>query len=190
MEGWLDFDKILVAQTSLEMLSHSLSSIKTKPSYWQWVYIALHSAVQGYMVLALTGSNSLLTYREKDAKKWLENYENNTALPDCRLDNFMSLYEKVKSDRFLLYENTQKYVPSGFQENSLYQVNKLRNNFVHYKYWNYTLVMGNSQFQIVNDCLDFIEFLALRSNNVFWGDETYKKNTEEILDNCRSLARS
>jgi hypothetical protein len=47
MEGWIDFDKISVAQTSLEMLLYCLKSVKNKPEYWQWIYITLHSAVQG-----------------------------------------------------------------------------------------------------------------------------------------------
>ncbi len=187
MEGWLDFDKIIIAQTSLEMFRSCLRLEKKKPEYRQWVYITLHSAVQGYMVLALTGSNSILTYNDKCAEKWLSCYEMKTKLPDCGLDKFMNLYQKIKSDRFLLYANTQKFEPTVSQEKSINDLNTQRNTFVHYKYGNLFIRQGNSPSQFLSDCLDFIDFLALRSNNIFWGEEKNKKNVEKLLDDCRTI---
>ena len=49
----VSFDKYKVGITSLEMLLHSLKTVKENDTYWQWVFITLHSAVQAFMVLAL-----------------------------------------------------------------------------------------------------------------------------------------
>ena len=46
------FNKHTVGLTSLEMLLHCLKIVEQKKTYWQWVYISLHSAVQAYMVVA------------------------------------------------------------------------------------------------------------------------------------------
>lgn len=188
MEPSLDFDKHNVAQTSLRVLLHFLNSVKTDPLYWQWVYISLHSAVQGYMVLALTGTNSLLTFRDKDAKSWLKSYDANQNLPDCRLDSFLKLYSKTKSKRFLLYTDSQKFVPTKSQDKNIRNLNKFRNDFIHYKYDGFMMIQGPSPFQIVMDGLDFIDFLAFKSNNVTWWDDKQTKETKRILGECKFMA--
>lgn len=187
MKDWIDFDKISVAQTSLEMLLYCLKSVKNKPEYWQWIYITLHSAVQGYMVLALTGTNSLLTYSDECAKEWLRCYENETVLPDCYLDKFMNLYKKIKSDRFLLFLNSQKYQPTSSQKKNIKRLNDIRNTFVHYKIDLFMASQSDFPYEIVLDCLNFIEFLALKSNNIFWGEEENKSTVEKLLNDCRAV---
>ena len=91
MEDTIGFDKLSIALTSLSALSHFLNSTKTKKINWQWIYITLHSAVQGYMVLALTGTNSVLTYRDKCAKDWLIKFNACEPLPPCKLNTFSNL---------------------------------------------------------------------------------------------------
>lgn len=186
MENWVRFDEKLVAHTSLEMLLFCLNSIKTKPTYWQWVYITLHSAVQSFMVLALTGTNSLLIYKDVHREKWLREYQDSKRTTSTKLDSFKNLYEKVKSDCFLLYENTQKFIPTDSQEKSIEQLNTFRNEFVHYKYGKYSIRLNDSSFRIVSDCLDFIEFLGFESNNVFWDCEIKREKIKKVLEECGS----
>ncbi len=186
MEPSLEFDKYNIAKTSLKVLSHFLSSVKTNSMYWPWVYISLHSAVQSYMVLALTGSNSLLTYRDKDAECWLKSYNANENLPDCRLDCFLNLYSKTKSKRFLIYTNSQKFMPTKSQDKNIRNLNKYRNEFIHYKYDSLLMIQGPLSFQIVLDGLGFIEFLVFRSNNITWSDDNQTEEIKRILENCRS----
>ena len=40
---------------------------------------ALHSALQGMMTLALEGGNNLRVLKPKDAKRWLDAYENGST---------------------------------------------------------------------------------------------------------------
>lgn len=189
MRGFVEFDKYIVGINSLEILLHSLKLVKEKVTYWQWIYISLHSAVQAYMVLALTCSHSLWTYKKKDMEKWLEKYDANKPLPDCDLDNFLNLYEKTKSDNFLFYTISVRFVPSKTQDWSMKQLNKLRNDFIHYKYGGFT-IMSNPPYVIVTDCLAYVEFLAFQSNNIDWFEERYKNETERLLFECRSVIKS
>lgn len=189
MSDFVEFDKHIIGKNSLEILLHCLKSVKGKATYWQWIYISLHSAVQAYMVLALTFSHSLWTYKKKDMEDWLGKYNDNEPLPDCKLDNFLNLYRKTKSKDFLFYSNSEKFVPSKTQDWSMKQLNKLRNDFIHYKYGSFT-IMSNPPYAIVTDCLAYVEFLAFQSNNIFWFEEQYKTETERLLAECRSVVNS
>ena len=186
MSDSVSFDKYIIGITSLEILLHCLKSLKEKVTYWQWVYISLHSAVQAYMVLALTSSTSLLTYKEEDAEEWLQKYDANEQLPDCKLDYFMNLYRKTKTTKFLFYSNSVRFVPSKTQDWSIKRVNALRNDFIHYKHAGLMLILGDP-FVILTDCLDYIEFLAFQSNNIDWFEDSYKSETERLLSECRAI---
>lgn len=190
MSGFVEFDKHIVGINSLEILLHCLKSVKEKVTYWQWIYISLHSAVQAYMVLALTGSNSLMTYKKDDMKKWMKSYDTNGALPKYELDFFDELYKKTKTSSFEFYTNTQVFVPSPSQDENIFHLNKLRKGFVHFIDDSLSLILGEVPFQLVTDCLDYIEFLAFQSNNIFWFEEQYKTETERLLAECRSVVNS
>jgi len=176
----VSFDKYKVGITSLEMLVHSLKTVKEKDTYWQWIYITLHSAVQAFMVLALSEKGSMPTYSEKSKKKRGKAKVENKDLPGFRLDCFMSLYDKTKGDSI-------KFIPSGSQDWSISKLHDRRNDFVHYQNTASIMSLSESPFAIMTDCLDYIEFLAFQSNNIIWHDEQYKTETEKLLAECRSV---
>ncbi len=183
----VSFDKHIIGITSLEILLHCLKSVREKETYWQWIYISLHSAVQAFMVLALTGSNSLLTYRDRDAELWQYNYYRGLTLPPLNLDSFMKLYGKTKSERMQFYIVSMKFVPSETQDENVERLHKLRNDFIHYQS-DYSLIWLESfGYTIVTDCLDYIEFLAFQSNNIDWFEEYYKTETIRLLSECRAV---
>ena len=184
------FDKHIISLTSLEILLHCLKSVKENDAYWQWIFISLHSAVQAYMVLALTRSNSLMTYKEKDMQSWMKSYENNDPLPECKLDFFDELYKKTKTSSFVFYTNTQVFVPSPRQDENISKLSKLRNDFIHFSSDSLNLIIGDSSLQLVSDCLDYIEFLAFQSNNIVWFEKHYKDETQRLLFECRSVINS
>jgi hypothetical protein len=187
MSNSASFDKHIVGITSLEILLHCLKMVREKETYWQWIYISLHSAVQAFMVLTLTGSNSLLTYRDADAELWLKNYHEGLKTPLLNLDSFMKLYEKTKSERIQFYVHSKKFVPSGTQDESIERLNNLRNDFIHYLSDFSSIWLESFGYPIVTDCLDYIDFLAFQSNNVIWDQEHYKTETERLLSECRAV---
>ena len=186
VSGSVSFDKHIVGITSLEILLHCLKTVKAKEAYWQWLYISLHSAVQAFMVLALTGSNSLQTYRNKDAELWVNNYDSRLDPPPLNLDSFLNLYGKTKSERMKFYVHSREFIPSGTQDQSMERLNDLRNDFIHYQSDVSSIWLESFGYPIVNDCLDYIEFLAFQSNNFIWEKEHYKTETERLLTECRA----
>lgn len=103
---FLHTDEVEEAVSAIEMVSESVAKTRIDIYRWKWALIAMHSAVQGFMVLALRGSNGLLALKDNSAAAWLAAYECGGQLPEERLDTYENLYEKVKSDRLLIFMST------------------------------------------------------------------------------------
>lgn len=188
MSEAVSFDKYKVGITSLEILLHCLRAVKEKEQYWQWIYISLHSAVQAYMVLALSGKGAMPTFSDKSIKDSEKALRNNKKPPEFKLDSFINLYNKTKSEVFNIFPSESKiFVPTTSQDQSINHLNKRRNDFIHYRDTVIIMGLGVSPFTSVTNCLDYIEFLAFQSNNIIWHEEHYKTETERLLSECRSV---
>ena len=125
----LEYDEELDTIASLELLSETLPKSLLYPHYWKWVVIALHSALQGFMVLALHGTNFLRVLTEESATDWIEAFNGDeTPKKPPRLDHFMNLYSKIKSDTMKLWSNSKIFVPQDDQDESVDKLNNHRND--------------------------------------------------------------
>ena len=131
------------------------------------------------MVLALEGSHGLNVLHGKDADRWLIWYENDRSdepEPRGKLANFLDLYKKIKDDKSPMkrYGDSQQFVPTGTQDQSIKLLNQLRNEFVHFtpKFWE--LELGGLS-AMASDCLEIAEFLAWESGNIIWYNHDLKK---------------
>lgn len=157
------------AVTSLEAAHDFTGRVAVAPHYWKWVVIAVHSGVQGLMALALEQGNSLLVMNDDRRAKWLRAYEKGDPYPEDRMDTFLSLYEKVKSDEVCRYVGSSKFVPGMTHDESMRKLNELRNGFVHFfpKAWSIELAGLPS---VCLDCLDIAHFLGWDSMTIIWND--------------------
>ena len=135
------------------MVSECLPKVLDNIYYWKWVLIALHNALQGYMVLALGGSGSpnILT-KECATERMAAERRDDDVLPAPKLDNFLNLYKKIKagrklydeqlkvghilprksSDLMMMNVRSQPFKPHGTQTQSVKMLNKLRNDYIHF----------------------------------------------------------
>ena len=60
----LRFDEIENVLSSLDLLALVGKLVRTKPSYWKWVIIAAHDALQGAMVCVLGGTSGVVGEQE------------------------------------------------------------------------------------------------------------------------------
>jgi len=185
MNDWLEIDNLRNAILSLEFSVECLEKVHENNFNWKWVIIGIHNAFQSYMVLALRGSNPVNIMREKDAEEWLKAYEEKSKLPEYKLDTFLNLYKKIKSDRMMMYTNSKKFTPKDSEEKSVKRLNRLRNEFMHYKLGGWVIQIGGLP-GITLDILNIISFLANDSENVFWSDSTFKDQTNKLLSKGRS----
>ena len=162
---WLITDAAVETVLAFEVFAEEAQKLSDDPYRWKWAIIALHSGLQGIMVLALQGSHGLHVLRPEDAKRWLDAHERGAPYPgDLKLDDFLSLYKKIKGNKMLKYIDSQKFVPKGTQGSSVKLLNRLRNEFVHFtpRVWMLDLVGLPS---MALDCLDVAAFLARDSHN-------------------------
>ena len=173
MEKYLRTNIDIEAVLSLEMLAEQIPKVLIDEYRWKWVILFLHTALQNFMVLALRGSNNLRVINKKDADKWLEAYYNNEdVLPNCRLDSFMNLYKKIKTDSMCQYINSRKYISRDDDDFYVKKLNKLRNDFIHFvpKSWSIQLA-GLPGLSL--DCLSIIQFLMFESGNIIFYNDLY-----------------
>ena len=195
MENWFETNETQEAMISLQMMSEQLDHLaKTgNKHYWTWIIIGLHTALNGFMVLALRGTNDLNVLTENCAKQWLTAYDSNSGkYPEKRLDSFLNLYNKIKSEKMNLYTNSKLFIPKATQDSSVEKLNSLRNDFIHFipKVW---LIEPSYFIQIVYDCLDIISFLAFDCGNVIWIEEDLETQTKMHIENawqCLNIVKS
>jgi hypothetical protein len=206
MNPWLSTDETVEAVTSLEMVSETLPKVIDDVRYWKWVLIALHNALQGYMVLALKGTDSFNVLTPECQKQWMEaDRRDDKVWPERRLDSFQNLYKKIKKGRkrydedaklgrsssrgpddlMLMFVDSQPFKPRGTQTKSVEMLRILRNDFIHFlpKGW---LLQVSGLPRVVSDCIDIIEFLAFQCGNILWHEKENETKTKDLIMNIRS----
>ena len=186
-------DEFLETVLALEDTADELERAKSDRYRWKKAIQALHSAVQGMMVLALRGTNNLRILKREDAERWLDAYESAAPLPaDLQMDQFLDLYKKIKSKDMILYTHGEEFAPQGTQGYSIKRLNRLRNQFIHFTPCTFILPL-NGLPEMTLDCLNIAWFLAWDSNNVSWdvkdnGDEL-KRRAEKAFRAAAEAAR-
>jgi hypothetical protein len=184
---WLRTDEAREAILAICMVKEMLNRVSDEPYYWKWVVLALHNTLQGYMVLALQGSNGLRVLKDDCAKAWLDAYERGDgSYPKPRLKNFMELYKSIQSDQMRIYEISQPFTAHGSQGRSVKLLNKLRNEFIHFTPKSWSLELSGLP-KLTDDCIDVISFLAFESNNLLWHEGQMEVETRELIDQVRSM---
>ncbi|MCL5743628.1 MAG: hypothetical protein M1541_06840 [Acidobacteria bacterium] len=183
-EHWLRTDEHEEAVSALESVAEWSGRLETKIDYWKWVVLAMHNATQGFMVLALRGSNGLLPLRDDIAKAWLTAYGEGGEYPTEKLDSFLNLYKKIKSEAMLFHADSKNSTPSGSQGGSIKKLNSLRDDFIHFLPTSWSLEVSGLP-KICLDCLDAVEFLGWESGNVRWYEDKHRARARAALDTAR-----
>jgi hypothetical protein len=187
MQNWLETDETQEAVLALQLVSEQLAHLESTgdPHYWTWIIVGLHNALQGFMVLALRGSNNINVLTEDCAREWLAAIERKDGnYPEQKLDNFLNLYKKIKSYRMQMYVNSQVFKPIGTQGRSVKKLNSFRNEFIHFipKGW---AIEVRGLTQIADDCLNIISFLAFDCGNIFWHEQISESQARVLLEKAK-----
>ncbi len=191
MMHWIRTDEAQEAVFALEMVHELLPRVSQQPYAWKWIVIALHNSFQGFMVLALQGTNGLNVLTRGSAREWVAAYERgDVAYPEPKLETFLNLYKKIKSNRMCMYTDSRRFKPSGTQTRNVKKLNELRNEFIHFTPKRLSLETSGLPL-IVKDSTDIINFLAFESGNIIWHEESLEQHTcqlvEEIRDQIKAL---
>jgi hypothetical protein len=167
---------------------------------FKWLIISLYGALYGFGVLAIKGTNPInrvydeLQLKRKKKEQLMELIKNLYGEIDERYQlMYAKLYEgklisihevirRCESEEYMKQFTDSKVLKlNEFQREAIGKLVYYRNQFIHYK----PMVLGyvgNYEEEIVFPTIQVIEFLALKSNNVFYLKETQRKKVENLLE--------
>jgi hypothetical protein len=172
---------------ALEGAAFFLAAAESESAMWRWVITALHGAVQGFMVIALKGSDNLGAYDQKSIDRRLSarrrfdearvkgdaaaahKAEQEMLFGSVRLADFLTLYERIKTDDWHMsqYGTSKVYEPRPTDDCCMRDLNSVRNDFIHFKPM--TVGMLLTRFPAMTETgLHVITFLLNESNNILW----------------------
>ncbi|MET0330243.1 MAG: hypothetical protein ABW154_02325 [Dyella sp.] len=178
---WLRTDERADILASLCMISSSCEAAITDLSAWKWIVIGTHSALQGVMTLHLGLGNNFLVARPKNTAAWLKAHKDGTPYPELMMDNFLSLYKKLKKHDICGY----RFKPNGTQGRSIRKINDFRNEFIHFipKGWSIEI---SGMPAICLDCLEVVANVGKHSLHKRWESEEQQQSFEKALSQCQS----
>jgi hypothetical protein len=188
----LDFstDTLKDAIFSLHMTAECLDNVTKDSHYWKWVIIALHNALQGFMVNALCFGNDLPVLDKRSLREWTDwrrNPDSNPPPGRRSLVKFPQLYKRIKKPKYMEAWGGAAFKPKGTQDASVKTlINDMRNYFIHFA----PAFLSSSGWQylpVVKDVTEVISFLALESETISWfGDEDPSGQTERLLEKIKA----
>jgi hypothetical protein len=187
MDMLLKTDEYEEIVATLKACKKFLIETDTDSTYWKWVFISLHNALQGCMVIALTRADGFGAINKQQEKEWREAYAKNGELPkqEEQLLRFLDLYKKIKKRGTLQYTSLEKFYPQGNQGWSINKLDNLRNEFIHFtpKGWSLELTGASD---ICIDCIDIAKTLVMRCGK-FSSFLSYNENElVDLLEDLRS----
>jgi hypothetical protein len=179
-KAWLQTDEYQEAVSAIEAAADFAERVTEDQYRWKWMLIAVHNAVQGFMVLALRRGNSLLALRDDVAAQWLKAYREHNPLPREKLDSFLNLYSKVKTPAAAGYVHSRPFVPGPSHDRSMKKLNELRNKFIHFVPKGWSLELAGLP-TICMDCLSVAYFLHTDGGNIIWNTVALRRRADRAF---------
>jgi len=172
---------------SLKIVNWSLQQVNNDSDYWKWVIIALHSAIQNAMIVALVSVNTALVYSPDSFAKWqkLDNHPGlKSGIKEFHIDDFLCLFCKLKKySTFISTEDTSSWLDDSTKKN-MQMLNSVRNDFHHfgYKCW----IISIMHLRNLTECgLSFLELLLKKTSSVIFTEREDLNQVSRIISDCR-----
>jgi hypothetical protein len=125
---YIRFDEIEDVVASAELVAHLAPLLDAHPSYWKWVIVAAHNAMQGAMVCALADSTgtSVLDESAKKVLDWL-----NAGMPGDPPDENLASFRRLLNRCTSGPEPLLRLTPQQCQDITQLH-DDLRNKFTHF----------------------------------------------------------
>jgi hypothetical protein len=178
-------EAVMALRAALEWTNQALHG---EVYYWKWAILALHNALQGFMVLALAGSSGLGALTLKSRKKWLEAHEAGAVPPEEWLMPVPQLFEALqRPDSMRMFVGSRHFQPTDDVREAVEDLNRDRNRFVHFVPMTWIFVT-DGWLETMLLCLDVIEFAGFESGNVLWSDDELREQAQMLISKFRGLA--
>lgn len=172
------------AVRSLEWAELQARELTADPYLWKWVFVSLHNAAQGFMVLALWNGNGLLALDPRVAAKWLKAYEGGGPFPNEKLDRFLNLYDKVKDAANFNTIGSHAFRARDDVDSSFQRLNEIRNDFTHFTPKGWSLELAGLPGICLNALL-LIEHFGWKTTAILWHVRSYPVRARRAVKRLR-----
>ena len=116
----------------LDKLSLFFDKTAICESYWKWVIISLHGSLYHFMLLALRNTDGSGVWKNEIRNKM--GYLDFSKEDKMYLMSFNEVFKRIKDKKKMGgYMNSKFYISNKNIDIAVEDLNKWRNNFVHYK---------------------------------------------------------
>jgi hypothetical protein len=122
-----------------------------------------------------------LVLRDDIAAKWLKAYESGQQYPIEKMDFFLSLYEKVKSDVVCNYHGSKKFIADHSHDYSMNKLNEIRNDYIHFRPKGWLIDLAGLPL-VALKCIEVAKFLAFDSFTIIWHDDNLRVRAERAFE--------
>lgn len=138
--NYLRLDEIEDFIISIELAAELSERLDDKPGYWKWFCQAVHAALQGAMVRAISGTAQIGALEQRDARHWAEWLEKRRVEPSApmptsqKLADFNELLKRIQQPEFMAEYGGDPVGLSGTDEQLIRRLHtEIRNGLVHFK---------------------------------------------------------
>jgi hypothetical protein len=183
-DEFVSFDEHEDAVVAIELVGSESLNIEKRPMQWKWVITAMQNALQGAMVLALSGTDECGALDAKSQKKnraWLQNIT--PERPPKVMAHYSTLLDRIQKPELL--EGPVPYLSAEGRRN-LERLNELRRQFAHFNPMGWAIEL-NYILDIMPVALNTFEYLTTtqRRPNVHFSDE-HKTRMKDALAQARA----
>ena len=173
---WLKSDEQREALRALEILHGHLGLAEREPISWKWALVALHNAVQNFIVASLAGPALLGVLRPHIAERWEQTVaglldRGSPPIPDY----FLDLYQHMKE--------VTGFRPPIETDVAVARLNEHRNAFIHFTPASW-LVHLNELPGLAQDCLVVVERLGWKPGHIDWQEDALRESAEREFRAC------
>lgn len=176
---------------SLELCHDCLHQLMEKPTYWKWLILSLHNAVQGTMVCHLSGTAQLGALEKKHAHHWLDFLTRprcDQPTPKERLADFMELLSRLLSPTNQLEAAGPVICVTDSQKRSLKKLNQLRREFTHFTPKGWSIELSGMP-AIIEDAVSIMEAAAAAPWAFRHLDENDAKRLADLLSEIKRTSK-
>lgn len=186
MNAWLETDEYQEVIATLRAARKFVDFASSDTTYWKWVIIALHNAVQGCMVIALTRSDGFGAIDPKQELAWKNADLRHVQPPPVKekLLSFMKLFEKIQRKGTIQISSAERFIPTRTQDCSMRKLCEIRDDFVHFAPKGWHIQLSGAPLLAV-DCLDVARFLATNSDRFRLFSNFREGELIDLIDDLR-----
>jgi len=189
-------------QSSLRMVVNTLHLVPSDPSYWKWVILAAHSAVQGACVCLLTRTDGGGALSKQNEREWIdfhqlgtqkaitENSGANWILGDRKTpDTFIAplpvLLRRLPKEFRVEIPDKPNVVATGLRNQDFQRLHKIRNKFTHFESIHMSLEVAGLP-RIIGEAISLIERIVV-SKQFHRKNRFQDLEIDPIILKCRLL---